>query len=205
MPLLLSSIPNAPTVVKKGKHFSCAGVFMKGWKQSKQYSITVAEGASADIRFFFLGNNAHSFPLRCTSIQKGSGSSVRISFRSVLFDSSSVDESTLLAIESGAAESRALFSHHILLVSPLAKGKTTPSFEIKTDRVMAKHAASVSALDDEALYYLSTRGCDSKAAQKLLIHGFLSAESSSIQDNTLKNKTEHIIDSFIDEQISYDS
>jgi len=165
----------------------------------------VQEGASVDIRFFFLGSGAHSFPLRCISTQQGRNSTVRISFRSVLFDSSSVDESTLLKIDHGADGAQAFFSHHILLDSPLSKGKTTPSFEIKTDSVRAKHAASVSALDVEALQYLATRGCDNQAAQHLLIRGFLTSELDTIEDASCKKELEHKIDSFLHAHIQYAS
>ncbi len=184
---------------------SCVGLFAKGWKRMKNYALRVQEGASVDMRFFFLGSGTHSFPLRCISTQQGGDSSVRISFRSVLFDSSSVDESTLLRIDDGAEGAQAFFSHHILLVSPLSKGKTTPSFEIKTDSVRAKHGASVSALDSEAMQYLATRGCDNQVAQRLLIRGFLTSELDTLEDESTKKEIEHKIDSFLNSHITYAS
>lgn len=199
----IQSFPKSSKIVKKNQATILVGLFAKGWKRMKNYSISVQEGASVDVRFFFLGSGAHSFPLRCISTQVGKNSSVRMSLRSVLFGSSSIDESTLLTIADGAYNAYAYFSHHILLVSPSARGKTTPSFEIKTDSVHAKHAASVSAIDTEALHYLATRGCDARKAQRMLIRGFLAAEFNSLDHEKTKKELEHKIDSFLQSNIEY--
>lgn len=205
MPLILRSLPSSPIMVKKHQSIVLIGVFTKGWKRMKNCSIALQEGARADIRFFFLGSGANAFPLRCTSQQYGKDSFVRISFRSVLFDSSSIDESTLLTIEKRAHNADAHFSHHILLASPVSKGKTTPSFEIHTDSIHAKHAASVSTIDAEARYYLASRGCDTQTADRILIHGFLTAEFNSLDEGKTKKELEYKIDSFLQKDRVYAS
>ena len=51
----------------------------------------------------------------------------------------------------------------------------TQFFLIDEDDVTAGHAASVGRVDPLQLYYLMSRGISQKEAERLVIHGFLSA------------------------------
>ncbi|MBD3815935.1 MAG: Fe-S cluster assembly protein SufD, partial [Halothiobacillus sp.] len=59
-----------------------------------------------------------------------------------------------------------------LLLSDSAEIDTKPELEIYADDVKCSHGATIGRLDDEALYYLKSRGISSKNARKLLITGF---------------------------------
>ena len=47
-----------------------------------------------------------------------------------------------------------------------------PQLEILSDDVKCSHGSSTGELDDDAIFYLQTRGIDSETAKLLLIHGF---------------------------------
>ena len=47
-----------------------------------------------------------------------------------------------------------------------------PQLEILSDDVKCSHGSSTGELDDDAIFYLQTRGIDSETAKSLLIHGF---------------------------------
>ncbi|OZB80968.1 MAG: Fe-S cluster assembly protein SufD, partial [Halothiobacillus sp. 13-55-253] len=59
-----------------------------------------------------------------------------------------------------------------LLLSDSAEIDTKPELEIYADDVKCSHGATIGRLDDEALYYLKSRGISSENARKLLITGF---------------------------------
>ena len=61
---------------------------------------------------------------------------------------------------------------HFLTLGATAKAVHKPNFEILTDDVIASHGATTGMLDDEALFYLQTRGLDTKEARRHLIDGF---------------------------------
>ena len=47
-----------------------------------------------------------------------------------------------------------------------------PQLEILSDDVKCSHGSSTGELDDDAIFYLQTRGIDSETDKLLLIHGF---------------------------------
>lgn len=59
-----------------------------------------------------------------------------------------------------------------LLLSANAEVDTKPQLEIFADDVLCSHGATVGQLDEEALFYLATRGIDRVEASHYLIHAF---------------------------------
>lgn len=59
-----------------------------------------------------------------------------------------------------------------LLLSEHAQINTKPQLEIRANDVRCAHGASIGQLDQEAMFYLKTRGVDDRAARQILIRGF---------------------------------
>src|SRR6185503_18880672 len=59
-----------------------------------------------------------------------------------------------------------------LLLSENAQINTKPQLEIRADDVRCAHGASIGQLDQEAMFYLKTRGLDECLARQILIRGF---------------------------------
>lgn len=59
-----------------------------------------------------------------------------------------------------------------LLLSTLAEADARPELEIYADDVKCAHGATVGRLDEDALFYLRSRGIDAAHARRLLIHAF---------------------------------
>ncbi len=59
-----------------------------------------------------------------------------------------------------------------LLLSSKAKIDTKPQLEITADNVKCSHGATVSQLEDDAIFYLQSRGINEKDARSLLISAF---------------------------------
>ena len=62
-------------------------------------------------------------------------------------------------------------SEHLLLGRD-AKGQSAPQLEIEADQIRCSHAATVTRLNDEQLFYLMSRGLPPKEAERLLVEGF---------------------------------
>lgn len=71
------------------------------------------------------------------------------------------------------------FNQNILL-SPLAEVNTKPDLEIYADEVQCRHGATVGRLDEEALFYLNTRGIDQQMAMTMLLQAFMNKALSSV-------------------------
>jgi len=54
-----------------------------------------------------------------------------------------------------------------------AEANSAPGLEIEADDVRCTHGATSGQIEQEELFYLMSRGISRRAAQKLIVHGFL--------------------------------
>lgn len=73
-----------------------------------------------------------------------------------------------------------------LLLSDRAGIDCKPELEIHANDVKCSHGATSGELDDDALFYLQSRGIPEDQARKLLIEAFLADVLESISDTTVK-------------------
>jgi Fe-S cluster assembly protein SufD len=59
------------------------------------------------------------------------------------------------------------------LLSDQAKAEAVPELEILSDDVKCSHAASISRIPAEHLFYLQSRGLNQTQAEELVVEGFL--------------------------------
>lgn len=93
-----------------------------------------------------------------------------------------------IRINKDAALSDAYFSHRSLLVSPRASAVTKPQLEILTNNVKAAHAAVVGRLDEDALFYVQSRGITMAEARRLTIDSFLCESLVHLEDSAVQQK-----------------
>lgn len=78
-----------------------------------------------------------------------------------------------IAIDPDCPGSNSFLEERILLLSPTARGEVVPELEILTDDVKCSHAASLSTLDANQVFYLQSRGLGKKTAEQLLVGSFM--------------------------------
>lgn len=96
-------------------------------------------------------------------------------FRGVLGDESRGVFNGKARICEGADGSSIRQSNANLLLSHLAEIDTKPELEIYADEVEASHGATVGQLDEDAVFYLRSRGLTEEAARNLLTSAFCKA------------------------------
>ncbi|MCC5792834.1 MAG: Fe-S cluster assembly protein SufD [Legionellaceae bacterium] len=72
-----------------------------------------------------------------------------------------------------------------LLLSPQAEVDTKPQLEIYADDVICSHGATVGQLDEEALFYLATRGIPAEQARPFLIQAFATENFNRMPNQSL--------------------
>jgi Fe-S cluster assembly protein SufD len=77
-----------------------------------------------------------------------------------------------VTVQRGAAGADAQQSSRNLLLSPHAEIDAKPQLEIYVDDVKCGHAATVSRLPEDALFYLQSRGIERESAARLLTEAF---------------------------------
>jgi Fe-S cluster assembly protein SufD len=80
-----------------------------------------------------------------------------------------------------------------LLLSANAEINTKPQLEIFADDVVCSHGATVGQLDEDALFYLASRGIDKLEASQYLIHAFAEDNLRLIPHRELANWMSHLL------------
>ena len=79
-------------------------------------------------------------------------------------------------------------SNQNLLLSDLAEIDSKPQLEIHADDVKCSHGVTVGQLDDEAIFFLQSRGIDRASAHKLLTFAFANRLIEEISQEELKKQ-----------------
>lgn len=92
-----------------------------------------------------------------------------------------------------AQKTNAFQSNNNILLTDSASIDTKPQLEIYADDVACSHGCTVGQLDDDALFYLRSRGIPFKEAQAMLMYAFANDVLSNIKIPELKQKLNRII------------
>jgi Fe-S cluster assembly protein SufD len=92
-----------------------------------------------------------------------------------------------------AQKTNAFQENNAILLSEAATMNSKPQLEIFADDVKCSHGATVGKLNQEAKFYLKTRGIGEEAATAMLIHAFASDVITSIKIEALREYLEKII------------
>jgi Fe-S cluster assembly protein SufD len=82
-----------------------------------------------------------------------------------------------------------------LLLSSKARVDTKPQLEITADNVKCSHGATVSQLEDDAIFYLQSRGINEKNARSLLISAFAAEIINQIPLDSERQKLAQFVNS----------
>ena len=87
-----------------------------------------------------------------------------------------------------------------LILDDKSEFSTKPELEIYADDVKCTHGSTSGNIDQDAVYYLMTRGLSKKEATKLIIRGFLNDVVSEIEDQQAKKIIEKHLDKNINDE-----
>jgi Fe-S cluster assembly protein SufD len=88
-------------------------------------------------------------------------------------------------VRPGAQHSDARQSNPNLLLSEGAEIDSKPQLEILADDVKCSHGSAIGQSDENALFYLRTRGIDEAAARALLVRGFAAEVLAALPEPAL--------------------
>jgi len=106
-------------------------------------------------------------------------------FRGVAGDSGKAVFNTAVYVHPGADGTEAKQSNANILLSRRAEIDTKPELEIYADEVIASHGATVGQLDEQAIFYLRSRGLSEEQARQILTTAFCQSVSDKLADQEL--------------------
>ena len=80
-----------------------------------------------------------------------------------------------------------------LLIDEKARINLVPKLEINNDDVMCSHGAASGKLDDDTLFYLTSRGISEEEAKRIYTQGFLGEFTEKIDNAQMKVKAKQYI------------
>ena len=97
-----------------------------------------------------------------------------------------------------AQKTNAYQSNKNILLSGSATVNTKPQLEIFADDVKCSHGCTVGRLDEEALFYLQSRGITEKNAKSLLLHAFAGDILEHIKLKVIREYVDQLISERLD-------
>ena len=128
-------------------------------------------------------NVDHAFP-HCTSNQL---------FKGVLDDMSTGAFNGRILVRPDAQKTFAYQKNNNILLTDDAKMDTKPQLEIFADDVKCSHGATIGQLDDDALFYLQSRGINKREARLMLMFGFAHEVIQNIKIEPLRDRMDNLV------------
>jgi Fe-S cluster assembly protein SufD len=98
-----------------------------------------------------------------------------------------------IVVHKAAQKTDAKQTNRNLLLSDDAQIDTKPQLEIYADDVKCTHGATIGQIEDNALFYLQSRGIDEVSARKLLLLAFASECVERMNEGPARNYAEGLI------------
>jgi Fe-S cluster assembly protein SufD len=106
--------------------------------------------------------------------------------RSLADDKAQVSINGRIYVAEGATKTQADLQNKNLLLSSQAAIYTRPDLEIYNDDVVCSHGATVGSLDEQAMFYLRSKGVPYKQARELLLQAFVATLLNAVPNEALR-------------------
>ncbi len=128
-------------------------------------------------------NVEHAFP-HCTSNQL---------FKGVLDDMATGAFNGRILVRPDAQGTLAYQRNNNILLTDDAKMDTKPQLEIYADDVKCSHGATIGQLNNDALFYLQSRGINKREARLMLMFGFAHEVIQNIKIEPLRERMDNLV------------
>lgn len=115
-------------------------------------------------------------------------------FKYILNDSSLCGFTGRLVVAQDAQKTAAYQTNKNLLLSNEARIRTKPQLEIYADDVKCSHGATIGQLDENAMFYLRSRGISAHEARLLLMSAFTADITDNIRIHSLQERIKMLVE-----------
>jgi len=151
------------------------------------------EGASCSIDgLYIVGNGQHADTHSLIDHRQPHCASQQL-YKGILDGKSRAVFNGKVFVREGAQQTDAKQTNRNLLLSNEARVDTKPQLEIFADDVKCAHGATVGQLEDEELFYLSSRGLHADIARNLLTYGFAEEVIEKIKIESIKAQLDEAV------------
>ena len=114
-------------------------------------------------------------------------------YKGIYGDSSTGVYNGKIIVDKIAQKTNAFQKNNNILISDKATINTKPQLEIFADDVKCSHGCTIGQLDEDAMFYMQTRGIPEKEARALLMYAFANNVLESVRIPELKTRINKLI------------
>ena len=137
----------------------------------KRAATWILLGVWTMLGVFFADDDQH-FDHRSVQDHAAPNCTSDLLYKGALRDESRAVYSGWVHVRPGAQKTDAMQTSRNIVLSEHAKADAIPNLEIEANDVRCGHAASVGPVDEDAIFYLESRGIPRAEAERLIVTGF---------------------------------
>ena len=160
-------------VVASDSHFTHNNFTMRGrWTRNNGNVRLKGSNITANLNGFYIPNGAEHIDNHTIMDHEQPHCDSNELYRGVLLGKSTAVFNGKVYVRPDAQKTNAFQSNGNILVSDDATVNSKPELEIYADDVKCSHGSTTGQIDEEALYYLRTRGLSETTARKMMVGAF---------------------------------
>jgi Fe-S cluster assembly protein SufD len=164
-----------------------------GLVRNNVHPVLAGEGAECLINGLFVGNGRQHLDNYMLVEHASPHCNSRQFYNGILDDHSHGVFHGRIIVHKDAQKTDAKQTNRNLLLSDNAQIDTKPQLEIYADDVKCTHGATIGQIEEDALFYLRSRGIDEASARKLLLLAFANECLDRMQQQTVRSYVEALI------------
>ena len=185
---------NATTVERDASAMSLNLHLGGSYSRFESLSRLVGEGARSDLLAVAVAHEKQEFDARTLQDHVSPHTASDLLYKNALSDRARTTFGGLIRVEPHAHFTDAYQKVRNLLLSDDAEANSMPGLEILADNVRCTHGATSGQIDEDELFYLRTRGIPIKAAQRLIVTGFLTEVIQRLDQDAIAGHLDRLIE-----------
>ena len=165
-----------------------AGYAWIGGRQAKSYVSSFLQGSGSEIdeKHVLFAAGQQQFDIKQLVFHQAPSTNGRTAYKAALDGASGAVFDGMIKIGKDAADTDSFLEAHSMILRKGCRSNNIPGLEIENNNVKATHSATVTQIDDEHLFYITSRGVTRENAKKMIVLGFLESIANEMKGNAPK-------------------
>lgn len=169
--------------------------YLHGGVTANEYNVEVdGNGAFTDLSGLAVLSGKQIVSNKVVLRHKGRHCTSRQLFKTAVFDKAHGAFGGRVIVDQNACDTDAAQTNRNILVSPDARMDASPQLEIYCDEVKASHGATTGQLDEQALFYMQSRGIPRDDARRMLTQAFMADVIDHIGYEVLRQRLHVLVE-----------
>lgn len=156
--------------------------------------------SKVEVNEIVFGSGAQKFDIGTYVVNGAPHTNAVLESKAALMDKSFCIMKGFAKINKGAAKAKSYVHERGILLNKEAKVYGLPDMSVDESDVKATHSSATAPVDEEAVFYLMTKGIDETGVRKLLVTGFFVGNIAKISNNLMKELSMSLINTKLEDK-----